>query len=67
MGDWLPFLWTLLVGLVMGLVMGSGWSARRMEAVATLTESRGRILLLLLVAAFLLGVFVTYALLGWNI
>lgn len=67
MSDWLPFLWTLLVGLVMGLVVGSSGVARRAETVVTLTESGGRILLLLLVAAFLLGVFVTYALLGWSV
>ena len=57
-----------LIGLLSGLIGWGVWRARRQELHHVRSGSRDEILLgLLILAAFAMGVFLTYALLGLNI
>lgn len=56
-----------LIGLLLGLIAWGGWRARRRELNHIQTGSHDEILLgLLILAAFAMGVFLTYALFGLN-
>lgn len=56
-----------LIGLLFGLIAWGFWRARRRELNHIPSSSRDEILLgLLILAAFAMGVFLTYALFGLN-
>jgi hypothetical protein len=63
----IPILLGILVGLLLGLVAWGFWRARGHEIGDSLMGSRDDVLLgLLILAAFALGIFLTYALLNPN-
>jgi hypothetical protein len=63
----IPLLLSILVGLSLALVGWGFWRAQRLNSESNPTGARDDILLgLLVLAAFGLGIFLTYALLGLN-
>lgn len=63
-----PLLLITLIGLSLGLLAWGMWRTRGYDSNDALVESHGDVLLLglLVLAAFTLGVFLTYVLLGPN-
>ena len=62
----IPLLLSILVGLLLGLLVWGFWRTWRREVGGALLETRDDLLLgLLMLAAFALGIFLTYVLLGF--
>ena len=64
----IPILLVVLIGLVLALVTWGLWRSQNQRAGNLLMGARGDVLVwLLILAAFTLGIFITYVLMGFHI